>query len=59
MTERDRERELARIAEEIDRHANWLIQGRCGDDSECADAKRALIAALQAKRERLLAGEEA
>jgi hypothetical protein len=51
----DVERELARISERIDVIANWLMQGRCGDDAECAEARRAEIRHLQAQRDRLLA----
>ena len=53
----ERERELRRISDRIDVVANWLIQGRCGDDDECAEAKRLEIAQLKRKREALLSGE--
>jgi len=53
-----REHELRRISERIDVIANWLIQGRCGDDDECAKAKRLEIAQLRAQRDRLLGQEQ-
>ncbi|HEX5826649.1 MAG TPA: hypothetical protein VFY23_03955 [Candidatus Limnocylindrales bacterium] len=55
----DREARLAWLSAEIDREANWLIQGRCGDDTECAEAKRARIRQLEAEREAWLARDAA
>lgn len=52
--EEARRRELVRIDERIDMLANWLMQGRCGDSAECADAKRAEIRQLQERRAELV-----
>ena len=51
----DTDRELRRIEERIDVVANWLIQGRCGDDDECAAARRLEIEQLQRRRAALRA----
>jgi hypothetical protein len=49
-----RDGELRRIEERLEVVANWLIQGRCGDDDECAEARRLEIAQLQRRRAELL-----
>jgi|1185.fasta_scaffold74628_3 hypothetical protein len=49
-----RDGELRRIEERLEVVANWLIQGRCGDDAECAEARRLEIAHLQRRRAALL-----
>lgn len=56
--EQDRARELARIEERISVLANWLVQGRCGDDAECIAAKRLELESLNRKRAVLREGTE-
>jgi hypothetical protein len=45
-----RDAERRRVEERITVISNWLIQGRCGDDSECIEAKTLELRALQARR---------
>jgi hypothetical protein len=49
----DRDAELRRIEERITVISNWLIQGRCGDDAECIEAKSLELRTLQERRARL------
>jgi hypothetical protein len=50
-----REREIRRIDDRIVVIANWLIQGRCGDDADCAAAKQLEIDHLRRRRDALVA----
>jgi hypothetical protein len=51
---RTREEELERIEALIERTANWLIQGRDGDDREGEAASRLYLAQLKRQKEELL-----
>lgn len=51
---RSKEEELERIQALIDRTANWLIQGRDGDDREGEAASRLYLNQLRKQKEDLL-----
>lgn len=56
MTPEQREAEDIRLTALIDRWANYLMQGRNGDDTEGEAANRLYLRQLVAQREALRAG---
>jgi hypothetical protein len=55
QTDEAREREIARLDALIERWANWLIQGRNGDDTGGADGVRLYLSQLRRERDALRA----